>query len=116
MFTNIRQVWSSLSRKEQVLSILVLISLWGGIAAAILLSSAGIISDPGQFFWGCVIGSVLLAYLAAGKQRRDLVSLLTPLYAVIIFMGLEITPTLLLQILYAGTLSVLLVRLHQQFS
>jgi uncharacterized membrane protein YjjP (DUF1212 family) len=116
MFLEIRQIWCSLSRREQILSILVLFLLWGGVAAAVLLSQGGIIDDPGTFFWGCILGSFVDAYLAYGKKKRDIVSMLTPVYAIIIFMGLELAPTLFLQVLYAGSLTVLLYRLHMNFS
>jgi hypothetical protein len=116
MFSQIRHIWCSLPGREQVLSIVVLFLLWGGIAAAVLLSQHGIIGDAGSFFWGCILGSFVLAYLAYGKKKRDIVSLLTPVYAIIIFMGLEIAPTLFLQFLYAGSLTVLMYRLHVDFS
>ena len=116
MFSRIRQICGSLSKREQALSILILILLWGGIAAAILLSRMEIIQDAGGFFWGCIAGSILLAYLAYQKKKQDFVSLLTPVYAIIIFMGLEIQPTLFTQGLYAGSLTVLLYRLHANFS
>lgn len=116
MISHIRTQWHSLSLNERVLSLLVLIFCWGGIAAAILLSQAGMILDAGGFFWGCILGSCTLSYLSFRKRKRDVVSLLTPLYAIIIFMGLEIPPTILLQVLFAGTLTVILCRLHAQFT
>ncbi len=116
MFLKISQIWGSLSKREQTLSILTLILLWGGIAAAMLLSRFEIIEDAGGFFWGGIAGSFTLAYLAYNKKKQDFVSLLTPIYAIIIFLGLEIQPTILTQILYVGSLTVLLYRLHANFS
>lgn len=116
MFSRIRQIWASLSAKELLVSTLILILLWGGIAAAILLSRFQIINDPGTFYWGCIAGSFVLAYLAYCKKKQDFVSLLTPVYAIIIFLGLEIQPNLYTQALYAGSLTILLIRLHANFS
>lgn len=107
---------SDLTLKEKILSLIVLIFVWGGIGAAILLSSLRMIGDPGSFFWGCIAGSVVLSYLAFQKKKKDLVSLLTPVYAVIIFMGLEIIPNLVLQTLFAITITLLLIRLHIRYT
>ena len=102
--------------RERTLTILILILLWGGVAAAVLLSALRIIEDPGSFFWGCIAGSFALAYLARIKKKLDVVSLLTPVYAVISFMGLELQPNMTLQTLFAASLTVLIYRLHMQFS
>jgi len=110
------QFLKSLSFKEKILSVVILVLVWGGIALAVLLSWLHIIEDPGTFFWGCIAGSLVLAYLALKKKKLDLVSLLTPIYAIIIFTGLEITPNLLLQVLYAASITILLVRIHTRFS
>jgi len=110
------QVWASLPKRERTLTILILLCLWGGIAAAFLLSALRFIDDPGSFFWGCIIGSFILAYLSRIKKKLDIVSLLTPVYALISFMGLEIKPNMILQTLYAASLTILIYRLHMQFS
>jgi uncharacterized membrane protein YjjP (DUF1212 family) len=110
------QKWDSLPARERTLTLLILILMWGGIASAVLLAALGVINDPGTFFWGCLFGSVLLAYLAYTKKKKDIVALLTPVYAVIIFMGLEITPNLALQTVFAASLTVLIWRLHMRFS
>lgn len=110
------QVLRSLSRKEKILSVAVLALVWGGIAVAVMLSRLGIIEDPGTFFWGCIAGSFALAYLAVKKKKLDIVSLLTPVYAVIIFTSLDIAPNLLLQTLYAASITALLFRIHLRFS
>jgi hypothetical protein len=109
-------VWASLPKLERTLTIIILLLVWGGIAVAVLLSALRLIDDPGSFFWGCIAGSFILAYLARIKKKLDFVSLLTPVYALITFMGLEIKPTLLLQTLFAASLTVLLYRLHISFS
>lgn len=110
------QKWGVLSYRERTISLFVLILLWGGIAVAILLGSFNLIQDPGTFFWGEILGSLLIAYLAALKKKKDIVALMTPLYAIIIFTGLEIKPNLLLQVLFAASGTVILYRLLTKFS
>jgi hypothetical protein len=102
---------------ERYLSIAVPLVSFGGIALAISLQYLGLIADAGEFFWGCVIGSVCLGYLAWIKPRRDIVALLAPLYAVLIFLvPLEMRPNLVLQVLFAISITILVVRLNKRFS
>ena len=68
------------------------------------------------FSIGCVIASCLLAYLAWIRPRKDIVALSTPVYAFVFF----VVPTdfesgLVLQMLYAASLTLLLVRLKRRF-
>lgn len=107
----------SAAQRDLALSIGVPLAAFGGILIAVALGNAGLIADPGSFGWGCVIGSFLLAYLAYLKPRKDLVSLCVPLFALLIFVvpG-EIRPTMLTQLLYAATLTALVVRLNRTFS
>jgi asparagine N-glycosylation enzyme membrane subunit Stt3 len=67
---------------------------------------------------GCFLASVLLAYLAYRKPKKDIVSLLTPLYAVLIFFNDSFLPEFLLpiQALYAASLTILVLRLNARFS
>lgn len=102
--------------KERLLSEIVIICSFGGIFVAFLLAYLGLISDPGEFYWGCIIASFVMAYLATVKPEMDIVSLITPLYAVIIFMGIDLKSTVLLLLLFSVTLVLLLVRLHARFS
>jgi hypothetical protein len=103
--------------QERLLSVGVPLFSFSGIAIAIALANAGLIADPGQFGWGCVIASVLLAYLAYLKPRRDLVSLFAPLFALLIFvLPGDLVPSLLTQLLFAATVTILMVRLNLQFS
>lgn len=107
----------SAERRDQLLAIGVPIVSFGGIPVAIALARAGLIENPGPFAWGCVIGSVLIAYLAYLKPKRDLVSLLVPLFALLIFIvPMEMPPTVLTQLLFAATLTALVVRLQRSFS
>ncbi|PKL60419.1 MAG: hypothetical protein CVV33_02780 [Methanomicrobiales archaeon HGW-Methanomicrobiales-4] len=110
------QLWGSLPKRERTLTILILLLIWGGIAVAVLLTTFRFIDDPGSFFWGCIVGSFVLAYLARIKKKLDIVSLLTPVYATIIFLGLEIKPNMVLQTLFAASMTILLYRLHMEFS
>jgi hypothetical protein len=106
-----------LTRLEILLSIGVPAFSFGGAALGTLLWQRGYIADPGSFYWGCLAGAALLAYLAWLKPRRDIVALLAPLYAVIIFLiPLENKPTVLLQLLFGASLTVLVVRLNILFS
>ena len=105
------------ARRDLALSAGVVIASFGGIPVAIALANAGLIDDPGPFGWGCVVGSLLLAYLAYLKPRRDIVSLCVPLFALFIFvLPASIQPTLLTQLLYAASVTVLVVRLNRSFS
>ncbi|HOB60177.1 MAG TPA: hypothetical protein PK154_01690 [Methanoregulaceae archaeon] len=106
-----------MTSRERYLSIAVPVLCFGGTALGILLWRAGYIRDPGAFYWGCIAGAILLAYLAWLKPRRDIVSLLAPLYAVLIFLlPLENKPTTLLQLLFGASLTILVVRLNLRFS
>jgi hypothetical protein len=87
---------------------------WGGILAGFLLSFLPLGS------LGCVLGSVAIAALAFTRKRKDIVSLCTPIFAVIIFVAplvatLGTPPGLLMQVLYAATLSALVIRLEKRF-
>ncbi len=66
--------------------------------------------------WGCVIGSFLLGYLALRKPKKDLVALLTPVYAILIFMDEGIRALTFLPILYGISLTILVFRLNARFS
>ncbi|MCX6689716.1 MAG: hypothetical protein NTZ39_08550 [Methanoregula sp.] len=83
----------------------------------------------GIFFWmynvpvdirvpifGCVIASCILAYLAWIRPRKDIVALTTPIYS-FIFLGFPIDnfSAVVLEVLYAVSLSILLVRLKYRF-
>ena len=111
------QTLKTLPKREIDLSFLVIILAWGGIALAVLLQYAGIVSHAAYHPWGCVLASFVLAYLAYIKKRRDIVTLFTPVYSIIVFLGFEMgTPSLSLQLLFALTLMAMLLRLHLLFS
>ena len=111
------QTLKNLPKREIYLSFLVFFLAWGGIALAVLLQYLGLISHAAYHPWGCVLASFVLAYLAYIKKRKDIVTLFTPIYAILIFFGFEMeSPSLSLQLLYALTLTALLLRLHFLFS
>jgi hypothetical protein len=86
---------------------------WGGILARVILP----FSPPYLSFGaiGCVLGSIAIAVLALRKQRKDIVSLCTPIFAVIIFNPMAETPDILIELLYAATLTALVIRLEKRF-
>jgi len=103
-------------RLELILSISIPVFSFGGIAIAIHLKNAGFIPDAGTFAWGCVIGACILGYLAYIKPRRDIVAICAPLYALLIFIvPMELTPNLLMQVLFAASITILTVRLNKYF-
>ena len=105
------------AQRDLLLSVGVPLASFGGILIAFALATAGLIEDPGAFGWGCVIGSILLAVLAYLKPRKDIVSLTTPLYAFLLFVfPMELKPNLLMQILFAASLTVLTLRVNRSFS
>ncbi|NLV28257.1 MAG: hypothetical protein GXY48_14050 [Methanomicrobiales archaeon] len=107
--------FSKLSVRERILSILVLLFSWGGIAIGYLLNFMGFLQNPGNFVWGSVMGSVSLCLLALLFEKKDIVSILTPFYAVIIFFTMDVPLTVFLQVLYALTLTLMLWRLLTRY-
>jgi len=102
-------------KDERYVWLLVPALSWGGVLACIILP----FSPPYLSFGacGCVLGSIAIAILAFRKKRKDIVSLCTPIFALLIFITpLETPPTLLLEILYAATLTGLVIRLEKRFS
>jgi hypothetical protein len=104
-------------QRERALTIAVPVLAFGGIAVAILLADHGLIADAGTFGWGCVAAAVALGYLAYIKPRRDIVALCAPLYAFFIFViPMDFMPNLLMQFLFAVSITALMVRLNLKFS
>ena len=116
MSQSLIRIMRAIPLREKIVSIAVILFAFGGIWSAIFLYQISVISDPGGFFYGQIIAACLLAILAWMKEKKDIVSLLTPLYSIIIFVGLGISPNVLLQVLFALSLMILLVRLHLKFS
>lgn len=88
--------------------------LFGGILVGLITPNVDFIVSIGV--WGCVIGSFVLAYLAYLQPKKDIVSLLTPLYAIIIFADPVFNQERLIQVLYAASLTILVIRLKRRFS
>jgi hypothetical protein len=89
---------------------------FGGILIAFFFLSQGNILDIRIASAGCIIASFILAYLAWIRPKKDIVALTTPLYAVILFvLPSDLVPDLILPILYAISLTILLVRLKLRF-
>lgn len=88
--------------------------LFGGILVGMSIPNVDFIVSIGV--WGCVIGSFVLAYLAYLQPKKDIVSLLTPLYAIIIFTDPVFNQERLIQVLYAVSLTILVIRLKRRFS
>jgi hypothetical protein len=87
---------------------------WGGIFAGLLLPLPPPLLSAGSL--GCVLGSIAIAGLALTRERKDIVSLCTPIFAILIFVTpLETPPGLPMQVLYAATLSGLVIRLERRF-
>ena len=104
---------SSLSDRRH-LWILIPALAWGGILAGFLLPFSPPFLSFGSL--GCVLGSLAIAALALTRQRKDIVSLCTPIFAVFIFVApLETPPGLSMQLLYAATLTALVIRLEKRF-
>ncbi len=66
---------------------------------------------------GCILSSFIILGIAILKPKHDLVSLLTPLFAIIIFNPWsEFNRGLLMQTLFAATIVVIAVRLEKRYS
>lgn len=89
---------------------------FGGALFGIVIWNYDIAIDVHISIIGCLLASCVLAYLAWLRPRKDLVALTTPLYS-IIFLGfpLDALATVILEVLYAVSLSILLVRLKRRF-
>ncbi len=118
MVMNITDIFpvQNLNVPQKVLCVLSLLLPWAGICFSVILYSMGIIENEGGFIWGSVFGSCVLAALALLLEKKDIVAIMTPVYALIIFFSMEIPWTLFLQFLYSCTLTILLWRLLTRFS
>jgi hypothetical protein len=90
---------------------------FGSIILNVFLLEMGLITDIGPFGAGQFVASILLAILAWTMPRKDIVSLMAPIYALLIFVvPLDLKPNVLTQILFAASISVLVIRLNRSFS
>ncbi len=89
---------------------------FGGILIAFFLLDQGYLLSFRIAAAGCIIASIILAYLAWIRPKKDIVALTTPLYSIIFFvLPSDLIPDLILPILYAISLNILLVRLKYRF-
>jgi hypothetical protein len=92
-----------------------LLSFGGAVLAVILLITNAPL-DYRVTILGCVLASWVLAYLAWIRPRKDIVALSTPLYS-FIFLAVptDVFSAIVLELLYAASLTILLVRLKYRF-
>lgn len=89
---------------------------FGGAILALIFSGMGSSVDIRYFAFGSVISSFVLAYLAWIRPRKDIVAMTTPIYSIIFFVApSEIAVNLILELLYATSLTILLIRLKYRF-
>ena len=89
---------------------------FGGTFAGIFMWSLGFHFGIQYAALGSLMGSCILAYLAWIRQKKDIVSLTTPIYGFIFFVvPADYLPGIVLQLLFAAGLTILLVRLKYRF-
>ncbi|MFA5348249.1 MAG: hypothetical protein WC294_08930 [Methanoregula sp.] len=89
---------------------------FGGALLAIIFWISTIPLDFRISILGCVFASWVLAYLAWVRPKKDIVALSTPLYSFIfIAVPTDVFSSVILELLYAASLTILLVRLKYRF-
>jgi len=89
---------------------------FGGALLAFIILVTNIPLDFRISIFGCVLASWVLAYLAWIRPRKDIVALSTPLYSFIfIAIPTDVFSSVVLEMLYAASLTILLVRLKYRF-
>jgi len=89
---------------------------FGGASLAILFWVTSAVIDFRVSILGCILASWVLAYLAWIRPRKDIVALTTPIYSFIfIAVPTDVFSSVILELLYAASLTVLLVRLKYRF-
>ena len=89
---------------------------FGGALVAIIFYNQGLPLDFRYPALGCVLASFVLAYLAWIRPKKDIVALTTPIYSLIFFVvPTEYMSGIILQLLYATSLTILVVRLKYRF-
>jgi hypothetical protein len=90
---------------------------FGGALIAILLWTLPVETDLRITILGCVLASWVLAYLAWIRPKKDIVSLTTPIYSfVFLAVPTDNFSVIILELLYAASLSILLLRLKYRFN
>ena len=104
------------SRQQRYLEILVPSLAFGVTILGIALWYQGVVLNYQYFGIGCIAASCILAYLAWIRPRKDIVALTTPVYAFIFFLvPADDISWILLQVLYAASLTILFLRLKYRF-
>jgi hypothetical protein len=102
--------------QERYLEIAVPGASFGATLAGVLAWQLGYEINFQFFAVGCLIASCLLAYLAWIRPKKDIVALSTPIYGVIFFVvPTEYTVGVIIQLVYAVSLTILLIRLKVRF-
>jgi hypothetical protein len=113
---NSDQLTQSDTRVYRWMELAVPLFSFGGAFIAIFLQTQSITTDFRIPALGCVVASCFLAYLAWIRPKKDIVALSTPLYSFIFFLLPTDNETqIILQLLYAVSLTILLVRLKYRF-
>ncbi|MEN6444363.1 MAG: hypothetical protein ABFC71_11520 [Methanoregula sp.] len=89
---------------------------FGGALSGIIVWMLNVAVDIRISIIGCVFASWVLAYLAWIRPKKDIVALSTPIYS-LIFLGFPVDnfSSVVLELLYAASLTILLVRLKLRF-
>lgn len=104
------------ARTVVLLELAVPLLSFGGVLLAFLAGESGSLLDARYFALGCVMSSCILSWLAWIRPRKDIVALSMPIYAVIFFIvPSDLAVTLILEFLYAVSLTILLIRLKIYF-
>lgn len=99
-----------------LLELAVPILAFGGVLLSMLFSGTEYPIDIRFFASGCVLGSFILAFLAWIRPRKDIVALTTPVYSLLFFIvPSDFAVNLFLELLYAVSLTILLIRLKFRF-
>jgi hypothetical protein len=102
--------------RQRYLEILIPALSFGITGIGILLWQRGFVFNYQFFSLGCILSSCILAYLAWIRPHRDIVALSTPVYAFIFFLvPSDDISWIVLQLLYAVSLTILLIRLKYRF-
>jgi hypothetical protein len=103
-------------KSHQWLELTVPLFSFSGALLAILFWISDVLIDIRISILGCVIASWVLAYLAWIRPKKDIVALSTPIYSFIfIAVPTDNFSAVILELLYAVSLTILLFRLKYRF-
>lgn len=114
--TNVKLTIQSILNNQRNLEFAIPILSFGTPLLGVLVWNVGFEINFQFFAIGCLIASCLLAYLAWIRPKKDIVALSTPIYGIIFFtVPTDFTAGLVLQLLYAVSITLLLIRLKYRF-